>query len=74
MAAAALTLICVYALARWIPDVADAPLRVVVAQAPDTRVIVGVMVTALALALVLAVAGVVGRGRSRHTGPAPSEA
>ena len=74
VAAAALTLICVYALARWIPDVADAPLRVVVAQAPDTRVIVGVMVTALALALVLAVAGVVGRGRSRHTGPAPSEA
>lgn len=51
-----------YALVRLIPQVADAPLRVVV-QAPDARIIVGVMVTGLALALLAGVAHVAGLRR-----------
>ncbi|MGA8048150.1 MAG: serine hydrolase domain-containing protein [Dermatophilaceae bacterium] len=53
--AAVLTITSVYALARLAPDVADAPLRVVVAQAPDARIIVAVMVATTCLAVVLAI-------------------
>ena len=55
VAAAALSLFSLYALVRLIPAVADAPLRVVVAQAPDARVIVAVMVATTCLAVVLAI-------------------
>lgn len=51
--ATALTLLSGYALVRLIPDVAAAPLRVVV-QAPDARIIVAVMLGATALAVCLA--------------------
>ncbi|KAB7745644.1 serine hydrolase [Nostocoides sp. F2B08] len=53
VAATALTAFSGYALVRWIPDVAAAPLRVVV-QAPDARIIVAVMLAAMALAACLA--------------------
>lgn len=56
-----------YALVRLIPQVADAPLRVV-AQAPDARIIVGIMVAGLALALLAGVAQVLGPRRGL---PAP---
>ena len=66
VATAALALFSVYALVRLIPSVAAAPLRVVV-QAPDARIIVGVMLSATGLAAVLAVASL---GGLRTTRPA----
>lgn len=59
-----------YALVRLIPQVADAPLRVVV-QAPDARIIVGGMVTGLALTLL---AGLAHLAASRPSLPSPRPA